>query len=100
MGVRRLKDRKQIVLRMTDSAKCKDEKDVLGAVDFKGGEMQPPWINEKIYIDRYVQAKVRDVDGDGEEEAIFAEDRYDAKKVHQPLILRGSNRLLAYSPSK
>lgn len=100
MGVRHLKDRKQIVLRLTDAAKCKDEKDVLGAVDFKGRELQPPWINQTIYIDRDVQAKVRDVDGDGEEEAIFAEDRYDAKKVHQPLILRGFNRLLPYSPSK
>lgn len=101
MGVRRMKDRKQIVLRLTNAANCKDEKDVLSAVDFKGGDLQLSWINEQVHIDRDVMASIRDVDGDGEEEMIFSEDRWlDAKKVHQPLILRGLKNLQAYSSSK
>jgi hypothetical protein len=75
MGIRRLKNRKQIVLRFTDAAKCHDEKDVVGAGDFKSGNLRLSWINEKVLIDRDVQANVKDVDRDEEEEMIFAEDK-------------------------
>jgi hypothetical protein len=101
MGVRRLRDRKQIVFRLTNASKCHEEKDVLGAVDFRKGDLLLSWINEKIQIDRSVQAKVTDVDGDGEQEMIFAEDRWlDPKKAHSPLILRGLDHLMAYVPAK
>lgn len=96
MGIRRLKDRKQIVLLLGDVKRCGDdahkyEKGVTIAAgfDLKDGMLRQSWVNDKIGIG--MGATVKDIDNDGEEEMIFTKNVSPLKEPpkERPVLLKG-----------
>ena len=102
MGIRRLKDRKQIVLLLGDVKRCGDEghkydggATIAAGFDLKDGMLKQSWVNDKISI--AFGATVKDIDNDGEEEVIFAKMPSPPKEQpkEKPLILKGIKDFLA-----
>lgn len=89
-GIRRLKDRKQIVL-LLEEFKSREEiqKDphaqgaqVMRGFDFKDGHLEPAWLNDKIEVADY-SASIEDTDGDGEK-MVFMD-----RETGKPVMLKG-----------
>jgi hypothetical protein len=109
MGIRRLKDRKQIVVRQADVNRCGDDvaklqEGVMTAAgyDFRNGELKQSWVNDTIDIT--LEGTVKDLDEDGNEEMIFTpgEHNYFPQGPVQkmPVILKGIRDFLPYTSSK
>ena len=108
-GVRGLGDRKQIILRFADPARCGN--DALrystgamtgGGVDYKDGKLSVSWMNDRL--DMSVGFSIEDVDGDGEDEAIFTPHRQTGfpgtPALTRPLLLKGIRTFTPYAPRR
>jgi hypothetical protein len=100
IGIRRLKDRKQVVLRMAQAAKCLS--DSYRGFDFKDGRLAQSWINDKIRADLDIQGVAKDIDGDGEEEMIFKEVDWSPPRPPKtaPILLKGIKDFSPYALPK
>ena len=106
MSIRRLKDRKQIVLLLGDVKRCGDEAHryeegvtIAAGFDLKDGMLKQSWVNDKIGIG--IGAMVKDIDNNGEEEIIFTKMASPLKEPpkEKPVLLKGIKDFLPYTPS-
>jgi len=98
-GVRGLGDRKQVrcgndALRYSPGAMTG------GGVDYKDGKLSVSWMNDKL--DVWVGFSIEDVDGDGEDEAIFTPQRQNGFQgppaLTGPVLLKGVRTFTPYAP--
>jgi hypothetical protein len=101
LGIRRLRDRKQIVLQLEEFRSSEElEKSIHGKLvlegyDFKDKHLEFVWLNEqiKVAVGRMEMdnssVSIADTDGDGEEEMVFKTGEAD-----KPIVLKGEKEFL------
>jgi hypothetical protein len=98
VGIRRLRDRKQIVLLLADPKSCAegsqmgDLRITGGGYNFRDGHLELAWLNDKIDITNGIGASLLDIEGDGDEEMLFEDRASDSPfraKKQAPILLRG-----------
>jgi hypothetical protein len=101
-GIRRLKERKQIVLQFMDQGKCTSASEhvtMTGGIDYKDGKLTKAWMRDDLNIQ--VEWKIEDMDADGEDEVLFTPHPtpFAPPPVLQaPLLLKGIETFKPFAP--